>query len=115
MVLTMRSTASWPRAATPGVMTATPPARFCRNSSLSARIRTVLGSMSILRWVLDENRRHGSSGTPEVGMLKNGYACDGLGVKWPQERRRPEGLPYSAAGLIRAMAERCRIMLGQSG
>jgi heavy metal efflux system protein len=33
------ATVGWPSAATPGVMTATPPARLCRNSSLSARIR----------------------------------------------------------------------------
>ena len=49
MVLTMRATASWPSAAMPGVMTATPPARFCRSSSLSERMRIVFVSISILR------------------------------------------------------------------
>jgi hypothetical protein len=42
----------------PGVMTAMPPVKVWRSSSLSARIRTVLGSMSILRWV--SGRLHAS-------------------------------------------------------
>jgi hypothetical protein len=36
------------------------------------------------------------------------------GSEWPQ-KRRTAGSPYLVAGLIRAMADRCRIMLGQPG
>src|SRR5271165_2140708 len=45
MVLTIRSTASGPRAAMPGVITAAPPAKFWRSWSLSSRILSVLASM----------------------------------------------------------------------
>jgi hypothetical protein len=45
--------------------------------------------------------------------VKDGYACDGLGLKG--RRAATPGSSYLAAGLIRAMADRCRIMLGQSG
>jgi hypothetical protein len=47
--------------------------------------------------------------------VKDGYACIGLGLSGRRSGERPEGSPYLAAGLIRAMADRCRIMLGQSG
>jgi hypothetical protein len=43
MVLTIRLTASGPRAATPGVMTAMPAAKFWRNSSFSARMLALGG------------------------------------------------------------------------
>src|SRR5450759_1757342 len=55
MVLTMRSTACWPSAATPGVMTARPPSRYWRRSSLSARMRSVLVSTADLQksWLVE--------------------------------------------------------------
>jgi hypothetical protein len=62
---------------------------------------------------LGENRRRSSSATPdrEVRFGRLRLRCLGL----PQKRRRLEVWCYFAAGLIRAMADRCRIMLGQPG
>src|ERR1035437_4674480 len=45
----MRSTACWPSAAMPGVMTARPPSKYWRSSSLSARMRSVLVSTADLQ------------------------------------------------------------------
>src|SRR6202048_5535106 len=68
MVLPIRVTASAPRAAMPGVITAAPPAKFWRSSSLSARMRAVLLSMTDLQifrwkkggWVRDRDPRRSS-------------------------------------------------------
>src|SRR3981081_4411910 len=70
MVLTIRATASAPRAAMPGVITANPSAKFWRSSSFSARMRAVLLSMTDLQifsgrrgWVRDwDPRRSGQVG-----------------------------------------------------
>src|SRR6202011_1242830 len=49
MVLTIRATASAPRAAMPGVITASPSAKFWRSLSFSAAMRAVLLSMTDLQ------------------------------------------------------------------
>ena len=67
MVLTIRATASGPRAAMPAVITAWPLGRLRRSSSLSARIRSVVGFMVCL----------------DQGICVGGERCSG-------RRTRPE-------------------------
>src|SRR6202040_2862851 len=102
MVLTIRATASAPRAAMPGVITALPSAKFWRSSSFSARMRAVLLSMTDLQifrwkkggWVRDRDPRRSG----QVGLSRR------LGfVGWRAHQRNAAAVP-DELGKVRGIA-----------
>src|SRR5271165_4397816 len=85
MVLTIRATASGPRAAMPGVITATPSAKFWRSWSLSSRILSVLASMV-------ESSLVEGSGWPQFTDARSHGQC-----------RRAPGIAVVGRGRVRAV------------
>src|SRR6478752_6891347 len=90
MVFTIRATASGPRAAMPAVITAWPVGRLRRNSSLSARMRAVLGfiiSLDLADGVDGEGARAAGHGPSYRGFRS------GVHRAWLHQRDGAE-VPY---------------------
>src|SRR5260370_33156068 len=88
MVLTIRATASAPRAAMPGVITARPVAKFLRSSSFSARMRAVLLSMTDLQIRREFFRRGRCAGSSLLGVR-----CGSVGFVRPVHQRNGRPMP----------------------